>query len=168
MDHPPQIVEYLQTILRDYPVVLFFAVHLTVGRTFSLIVGFLAGLPPLALVGLAWIGDMLNIPFFVTIFTLAHRGLRMSSLLSRWLDRSRAYLEHRTFYERFRRMGELGVILIAAVPLWGCGMWSAILLAWSMDMPRVRGTIYLSVGSVIGSTIVLSLALGIEYLWRAF
>lgn len=166
MENAPALVDRLQELLQNHRILLFFAVHLTVGRTFSLIVGFLAGIPPLALIGLAWIGDMLNIPFFVTIYELGHRGLRLSPWIARKFDRGREYLERRRFYQKFRAMGALGVIVIAAIPLWGCGMWSAIFLAWSMKMNRLPGTLYLSMGSVIGSTVVLTLLLGIDMVLR--
>jgi uncharacterized membrane protein len=167
MENDLALVERIHAVLSDSPVLFFFAVHLTVGRTFSLLTGLWIGLPPLALVGLAWIGDMLNIPFFVTIYELAHRGLRLSPTIARWLDRSRAHLERRGIYTRFARMGAIGVVLIAATPLWGCGMWSAILLAWSMRMKRLPGSLLLTAGSLIGSAIVLSLATGARLLYYA-
>jgi uncharacterized membrane protein len=108
---------------------------------------------------------MRNIPFFATIYELGHRGLRLSPFAARWLDRSRSYLERRRFYTRFAAMGAWGVVAIAATPLWGCGMWSAILLAWTMRMKRRAGVVYLTLGSVIGSIIVLTLATGAWFLF---
>ena len=162
----PEFVERLHATLSHSPVLFFFAVHFTVGRTCSLLAGLWVGLPPWTLIALAWVGDIMNIPFFVTLFELGHRGLRLSSFAARWLDRMRAHLERRRFYQRFAAMGALGVVAIAAIPMWGCGMWSAILLAWSLRMTRLAGTLYLSLGSLAGSAIVLTLATGVQALYR--
>ncbi|MCX8036772.1 MAG: small multi-drug export protein, partial [Candidatus Sumerlaeia bacterium] len=107
------------------------------------------------------IGDMMNIPFFATLYDLAHKGLRISRRVAGWLDRARGHLESRGFYRRFAAMGAWGVVLIAAIPMWGCGMWSAILLAWTLRMSRLSGILYLSLGSWIGSLLVLGVALGL-------
>jgi len=168
MDSFPPLLERLHAELHQSPVLFFYAVHFTLGRTFSLLAGLWVGLPPLALVGLAWAGDMMNVPFFVTLYELAHRGMRLSPTVARWLDRGRAHLERRRFYERFAAMGSLGVVAIAATPMWGCGMWSAILLAWTMRMKRLAGSLYLSLGSVAGSIIVLTLATGAQAIYRMF
>jgi len=162
----PDLLERIHAQLSTSPVLFFFAVHFTVGRTFSLLAGLWVGLSPLTLVGLAWIGDMMNIPFFATLYELANRGLRLSPTIGRWLDRMRAHLEHRRFYSRFAAMGAVGVVAIAATPMWGCGMWSAILLAWTLRMKRLQGTLYLTCGSLVGSIIVLSLATGARFLYQ--
>jgi len=168
METDPALLERIHTTLHNSPVLFFFAVHFTLGRTFSLLAGLWVGLSPLALVGLAWVGDMMNIPFFATLYELAHRGLRLSLAIARWLDRARGYLERRQFYERFAAMGSFGVIAIAATPVWGCGMWSAILLAWTMRMKHPAGTFYLTLGSVAGSIIVLTLATGARMIYEMF
>jgi uncharacterized membrane protein len=168
MDNLPAFLERLHAALHHSPVLFFFAVHFTLGRTFSLLAGLWVGLSPPALIGLAWVGDMMNIPFFVTLYELGHRGLRLSPTIALWLDRTRAHLERRRFYERFAAMGSLGVVAIAATPMWGCGMWSAILLAWTMRMKRLAGSLYLTVGSVAGSIIVLTLAAGAHAIYRMF
>jgi len=168
MDNFPTLIERIHAGLHNSPVLFFFAVHFTVGRTFSLLAGLWIGLSPLTLIGLAWVGDMMNIPFFGTLYEMGHRGLRLSPAIARWLDRMRAHLEHRRFYERFAAMGSLGVIAIAATPMWGCGMWSAILLAWTMRMKHLAGTFYLTLGSVAGSVIVLTLATGAQAIYRMF
>jgi len=165
----PHFLESLYATLHDFPVLFFFCVHLTVGRTVSLLIGhFLLHLSPMALMGYAWMGDMLNIPFFAGLYELLHRGLRLSTRVASWLDRNRARHEHHRFYIRLARMGPIGVMLLAALPFWGCGMWSSILLAWSLRMERLRGTMYLAVGSIIGTLIVLAFALGVTTLIRMF
>jgi len=158
MEHLPTCIERFHAALQSSPVLFFFIVHLTIGRTFSVLAGLWVGLSPVELIGLAWVGDMMNIPFFATLYELGHRGLRLSSAIGRWLDRTIAYLEHRRFYERFAGTGALGVVVICATPMWGCGMWSSILLARTMRLKRLPGTLYLSLGSVAGSIIILVLA----------
>jgi len=168
METFPTLLKQIHAALHHSPVLFFFAVHFTVGRTFSLLAGLWLGLSPLVLVGLAWIGDMMNIPFFSTLYEVAHRGLRLSPVVARWFDHMRAHLERRRFYERFAMMGSLGVTAIAATPVWGCGMWSAILLAWTIGMKRLPGIVYLSLGSIAGSVIVLTVATGARMIYGMF
>jgi len=168
MGNLPAFLERIHLTLHHSPVVFFFAVHFTLGRTASLLAGLWVGLSPLALIPLAWFGDMMNVPFFTTLYELGRRGLRLSPAIARWLDRSRAHLQRRRVYERFSAMGGLGVAAIAAIPFWGCGMWSAILLAWTLRMKHLAGTLYLSLGSVAGSILILTLATGARMIYRLF
>jgi len=168
MGNVPPFIENLHNTFSHSPILFFYAVHFIAGRPFAILAGLWVGLPPRLIVPLAWAGDMLHIPFFAAIYDLAERGLRFSSYFARLIDRGRAYLDHKKFYNRFRTMGALGVIVIAATPMWGCGMWSAVLLAWTMRMKRLPGTIYLSIGSLAGSILVIGLVEFAKLAWSAF
>jgi uncharacterized membrane protein len=90
--------------------------------------------------------DVIQIPFFYRIYehgsTLLDdvpllRGLTrrggMASSLSKWA----------------RHLGGIGVMLVAALPSFGGGMWSATFLAYGMGLKRRDGYAWLILGSAL-------------------
>jgi uncharacterized membrane protein len=166
MELPPFLAS-IHDVLKDSPVLFFFIVHMSVGRTVSVLTGvMLLRISPLPLMGYALIGDLLNIPFFVALYEGIRKSVRRSKRIGCWLDRNREKRQQGGLYGRLAKLGPCGVIVLAALPMYGCGMWSSILLAWSMNMKPVRGTVYLAAGSVVGSIVALALAIGIRELIR--
>ena len=61
-------------------------------------------------------------------------------------------------------LGDVGVVLLAALPFWGCGMWTSTLLAWTMGMRLTRAIWFLAAGGLIGLSALVALELGIKSL----
>ena len=83
----------------------------------------------------------------------------------------RALKKERKFHSRMlvraQQWGPLGVVIIAAIPFVGGGMWSGVLLARLLKLTKLRAAVLLMIGSIL-SCLVLSVGIyGIkEYILR--
>jgi uncharacterized membrane protein len=106
---------------------------------------------------LAVIGNLLPVPFIVAgLRTVGRRIEDSPSLLGRML-RWRTERMQRTWGDRIRRNGFLGILLIVAIPLPFTGAWTGSLAVWALQVPLRRGLPAIAVGVVIAGIIVTAL-----------
>jgi len=58
-------------------------------------------------------------------------------------------------------MGSIGIILISALPIKGCGILSGSVFSFLIGQKRFEGTLLLMVGSLLGIAIVFGLTTGV-------
>ena len=125
--------------------------------------------------------DFLQILFFNFVYGLVSRWEFLSRSwrvlkirFKKFLKRARikkALKKERKFHSRMllraQQLGPLGVVIIAAIPFVGGGMWSGVLLARLLKLNKVRAAILLMAGSVLSC---LMLGVGVyglkEYILR--
>lgn len=73
--------------------------------------------------------------------------------LKRALKKERMF--HSSVLHRAQKWGQMGVIVIAAIPFVGGGIWSASLLAISLRLGKIRRYILLISGSIISYVLII-------------
>lgn len=109
--------------------------------------------------------DVIQIPIFFYLYRRAEDALRRGRPVRR-LQPTRERIERTPFGRFALSIGEMGVVFLSALPLYGGGMWSAVLLAYLLRMPRPRAVAYCLLGSFVGCwAIVLGFSAILSF-WR--
>jgi len=138
---------------------IFTALHFTCGRTVSMVYAILNHLPLPYYIPLALGYDLAQIPVYGFILE------RFSEKFPfRWVRKQVERMQRRMQEKRFLRwissMGNLGIILISALPIKGFGIHSGSVFCFLIGKKRFEGAFLLMVGSVLGIVIVFGLTTG--------
>ena len=115
--------------------------------------GAVAGVPPLLLIPLAVLGNMIPIPFLLffgekVLDWLCTLG-PLSGIATRYREKLLGKTGQITKYER------LGLFLFVAIPLPGTGAWSGALLATLLKMPKTKALTSILCGVIVAGLIML-------------
>jgi uncharacterized membrane protein len=139
--------------------VIFTALHFTCGRTVSMVYAILNHLPLPYYIPLALGYDLVQIPVYG--FVLERSSERFPF---RWARRQvegmRRRMEEKRFLRWISSLGNLGIVLISALPIKGFGIHSGSLFSFLIGKKRFEGTLLLMIGSLLGILIVFGLATG--------
>ena len=121
--------------------------------------GTVAGVPPIELIPLAVLGNMLPIPFLLFfgeklldwVCTLGPIAGFATKYRKKLLDKTGQV----TKYER------LGLFLFVAIPLPGTGAWSGALIATLLKMPKTKALMSIFAGVVVAGFIMLLTSQGV-------
>jgi len=72
-----------------------------------------------------------------------------------------AHLDERPILKKVMSLGDMGLILLSALPIRGFGILSASIVSFFLKNGRVKGTVLLMTGSFIGIFIIMGIAKGI-------
>jgi uncharacterized membrane protein len=138
---------------------IFTGLHFTCGRTVSMVYAIINHLPLFYYVPLALGYDFAQIPVYGYILE------RFSEKFPfRWARKQAERMQGRMQEKRLLRwissMGNLGVILISALPIKGFGIHSGSVFCFLIGKKRVQGALLLLTGSVLGILIVFALTTG--------
>lgn len=150
--------------LKEYYFLNFFALYIFGGRTAALLSAQWLGQSLVFFFPLIVLLDILQIPLFYR----AYEGLLHLSFLSRvgpWLERRREGLQRSRAWRFWSAWRGLGVFLITLMPVKGGGMWSGVLMAFSLKIPKRASYPILIGGSVAGCLLLLGLGKTLGYLW---
>jgi uncharacterized membrane protein len=150
--------------LKEYYFFNFFALYVLGGRTAALLSAQWLGQSLLFFFPLVVLLDIVQIPLFYR----AYEGLLRLSFLSRvkpWLERRRESVQQSGIWRVWSAWKGLGVFLITLVPVKGGGMWSGVLMAFSLKIPKRASYPILIGGSVAGCLLLLGLGETLGYLW---
>ena len=121
--------------------------------------GTVAGVPPIELIPLAVLGNMLPIPF---LLFFGEKLLDWVCTLGPFAGPAAKYREKLlgktgqvTKYER------LGLFLFVAIPLPGTGAWSGALIATLLKMPKTKALMSIFAGVVVAGFIMLFTSQGV-------
>jgi uncharacterized membrane protein len=70
-------------------------------------------------------------------------------------------MEERPVLKRVISLGNVGLILLSALPIRGFGILSASIVSFFLKKGRVEGTVLLMTGSFVGIFIIMGIASGI-------
>lgn len=115
--------------------------------------GAVAGVPPLLLIPLAVLGNMIPIPFLLffgekVLDWLCTLG-PLSGIATRYREKLLGKTGQITKYER------LGLFLFVAIPLPGTGAWSGALLATLLKIPKTKALTSILCGVIVAGLIML-------------
>ncbi|NUP88497.1 MAG: small multi-drug export protein [Candidatus Sumerlaeia bacterium] len=152
----------IHDFLWRYPWLLFVALHLTLGRTASISQAIIFKLDLWIAAPFAFFWDCVQVPLWWWLYNAVSRRTLRTKAMTQWIERREQRAEHRRLWQRFGALGNGGVVLLAALPFWGCGMWTATLLAWSMGSRLSRAFWYLALGGLLGLMAMIALGLGVK------
>lgn len=124
--------------------------------------GVAAGLPPLAALGVAIVGNMVPVPFLILFTRRIFRWLKKSRQIGQLVDR----LEQRGAEKSaiVKTYAGVGLCILVAIPLPGTGAWTGALVAALMDMRLKRALPHIFVGVVIAGFLITCLTYGVGHL----
>ena len=141
-------------------VLLFTVIHFTLGRSFSVLFAILNQMPVFLYFPLALAYDYVQIPVYGAI--LEHSSKRFFPV--RWLqkkaDRASSYMSDKPFFKKMLALGNVGLILLSALPIRGFGILSGSIVSFFMKKGKWEGTILLMIGSFLGIFIIMGIAQG--------
>jgi len=65
-------------------------------------------------------------------------------------------------------LGDIGLILLSALPIRGFGILSASIVSFFLKKGRTEGTLLLMSGSLLGIFIIMGIAKGVFKIWGLF
>lgn len=143
---------------------LIFSSYLGLGRTGAIAACLFLDIGVGAALGIALLLDLMQIPVYGLLLETSARPAPATQKLSGWVRRHREKWENRLngegFWARVARFHPLAVVAISTLPIRGCGIISACVLTFMLGYDRLRGTLLIMTGSLIGA--LLSLAIIIE------
>ncbi len=149
-------------------VLLFTLIHFTLGRSFSVLFAIFNQMPVFLYFPLALVYDYVQIPIYGAI--LEHSSKRFFPIrwLTRKTDKVIASLNEKPLLKRVMSLGDVGLILLSALPIRGFGILSASIVSFFLKKGRTEGTILLMTGSFIGIFIIIGIAKGVFKILELF
>jgi uncharacterized membrane protein len=131
------------------------------GRSFSVLFAIFNQMPLYLYLPLALLYDCVQIPVYGVI--LKHSSEKFFALrwLTRKADRVLASLNERPLLKKLMALGDVGLILLSALPIRGFGILSASIVSFFLKIEKIKGTVLIMTGSFIGIFIILGIAEGV-------
>ena len=105
--------------------------------------------------------DYVQIPVYGAI--LEHSSKKFFAI--RWLtkkaDKVLTRMNQRPLLKKVMSLGDVGLILLSALPIRGFGILSASIVSFFLKKGRMKGTILLMTGSFLGIFIIVGIAKGV-------
>jgi uncharacterized membrane protein len=144
--------------------VIFTLLHFTIGRTASVVFAIINHLPLYVYLPLAWGYDFVQIPVYGFILERSSRIPFLRWVGTRVKQASKSW-QRRKLVQKISSWGNVGIVLLCALPIRGFGVLSATVLSYLLGKDRVRGTVLLLVGSLLGIFLILGLTKGALDIW---
>ncbi len=139
---------------------IFTALHFMFGRTVSMVYAIYYHLHLPYYIPLALVYDLVQIPLYGYI--LEHSPEKFPFWWARKrVERMQMRMREKWFHRWISSMGSIGIILISALPIKGCGILSGSVFSFLIGQKRFEGTLLLMVGSLLGIAIVFGLTKGV-------
>jgi len=142
-------------------ILLFTGIHFTLGRSFSVLFAIINQMPVFLYFPLALAYDYVQIPVYGAILEHSSRNLFPVRWVKDRTDRFLTHLNERPILKKVMSLGNVGLILLSALPIRGFGILSVSIVSFFLKKGRVEGTLLLMAGSFIGIFIIMGIANGI-------
>jgi uncharacterized membrane protein len=144
--------------------VIFTLLHFTIGRTASVVFAIINHLPLHFYLPLAWGYDFVQIPVYGFILERSSRIPFLRWVGTRVRQASEAW-QRRRLVQKVSSWGDVGIVLLCALPIRGFGVLSATVFSYLLGKDRVKGTTLLLMGSMLGISLTLGLTIGALDIW---
>jgi len=144
--------------------VIFTLLHFTIGRTASVVFAIINHLPLHFYLPLAWGYDYVQIPVYGFILERSSR-IPFLRWVGRRLKQASETWQQRRFVQKVSSWGNVGIVLLCALPIRGFGVFSATVLSYLLGKDRVKGTVLLLIGSLLGISLTLGATKGAMDIW---
>jgi hypothetical protein len=142
-------------------ILLFTLIHFTLGRSFSVFFAILNQMPVFLYFPLALVYDYVQIPVYGAILEHSSKNFFPVRWLTRKTDRVMIGLNERPFLKKMMSLGDVGLILLSALPIRGFGILTASIVSFFLKKGRVKGSILMMTGSFLGIFIIMGIAKGV-------
>lgn len=142
-------------------ILLFTLIHFTMGRSFSVLFAMFNQMPVLLYFPLALVYDYVQIPVYGIILEQSSQKFFAIRWLTKKADRVMASLNERPLLKKVMSLGNVGLILLSALPIRGFGILSGSIVSFFLKKGKTEGTILLMTGSFIGILIIMGIAKGV-------
>jgi uncharacterized membrane protein len=146
----------------DWKLILLFTfIHFTLGRSFSVLFAIFYQIPVFLYFPLALVYDYVQIPVYGIILEHSSRSFFPIRWLKNKTDHVLTHLDERPILKKVMSLGNVGLILLSALPIRGFGILSASIVSFFLKKGRLEGTVLLMTGSFIGIFIIIGIAKGV-------
>ena len=121
-------------------------VSILANRILAMGMGLWFHVPAALLVGMLLFLDIIQIPFFYQIYEHGSSLLDRVPAIKNWMNRD---WSKSTLGKWAMPLGGFGVMLVAALPTFGGGMWSATFVAYGLGLRRRAGYAWMILGSAL-------------------
>jgi uncharacterized membrane protein len=142
-------------------ILLFTLIHFSLGRSFSVLFAIFNQMPVVLYFPLALVYDYVQIPVYGAILEHSSKKFFLMKWLIRKADRVMASIQERPLLKKMMSLGDMGLILLSALPIRGFGILSASIVSFFMKKGRNEGTLLIMTGSFIGIFIIMGIAKGV-------
>jgi uncharacterized membrane protein len=149
-------------------ILLFTLIHFTLGRSLSVLFAIINQVPVFLYFPLALVYDYVQIPVYGAILEHSSKNFFPVRWLKNKTDHFLTHLNERPILRRVVSLGNVGLILLSALPIRGFGILSGSIVSFFLKKGRVEGTVLLMTGSFIGIFIIMGVAGGIIRLLSFF
>jgi len=133
---------------------LFLLLYIIGSRIIFIPAGMALGIGKYVILFLVFLLDILQIPLYFYIY---EKGTSKIKFLSYFYSRlpSRETMEKSRLMKFARSLGSFGVVFVAAMPAFGGGMWSSVLISFLLGFDRKKSIFLLTLGSFLGCILVV-------------
>ena len=152
----------MEWITGDWKLILLFTlIHFTLGRSFSVLFAIFNQMPVFLYFPLALVYDYVQIPVYGMILEHSSKSFFPVRWLKKKTDHVLTRLDERPILKKVMSLGNVGLILLSALPIRGFGILSASIVSFFLKKGRTEGSLLLMTGSFIGIFIIIGIAKGI-------
>jgi uncharacterized membrane protein len=142
-------------------ILLFTLIHFTLGRSFSILFAIFNQMSVFIYFPLALAYDYVQIPIFGALLEQSSKKFFVVRWLTHKTDKVISNLNERPILKKVMSLGNVGLILLSALPVRGFGILSGSIVSFLLKKSRREGTILLMTGSFIGIFIIMGIAKGV-------
>ena len=142
-------------------ILLFTIIHFTLGRSFSVLFAIFNQMSVFLYFPLALAYDYVQIPVYGMLLEQSSKKFFIIRWLTRKTDKVISNLNEKPLLKKVMSFGNVGLILLSALPIRGFGILSASIVSFFLKKSRMEGTILLLTGSFIGILIIMGIAKGV-------
>ena len=124
--------------------------------------GVAAGMPPLAALLVAIVGNMVPVPFIILFLRQIFHWLRNKGKIGALVEKLERRAEQKS--DVVKKYAGIGLVILVAIPLPGTGAWTGALVAALMNMRLKRALPDIFLGVVIAGFIITCLTYGVTHL----
>lgn len=124
--------------------------------------GVAAGIPPIAALLVAVIGNMVPVPFIILFIRRIFYWLRGKGKIGALVEKLERRAEQKS--DVVKKYTGIGLVLLVAIPLPGTGAWTGALVAALMNMRLKRALPDVFLGVVIAGFLITCLTYGVTHL----
>jgi len=142
-------------------ILLFTLIHFTLGRSFSVVFAIFNQMSVLLYFPLALAYDYVQIPVYGALLEQSSKKFFVVRWLTHKTDKVVSSLNERPVLKKVMSLGNVGLILVSALPVRGFGILSGSIVSFLLKKSRREGTIFLMTGSFVGIFIIVGIAKGV-------
>ncbi len=142
-------------------ILLFTLIHFTLGRSFSVLFAIFNQMSVFIYVPLALAYDYVQIPVYGALLEQSSKRFFVVRWLTHKTDKVISSLNERSIIKKVMSLGNVGLILLSALPIRGFGILSASIVSFFLKKNRMEGTFLLMTGSFLGIFIIMGIARGV-------